>query len=165
VFRCTLFLGMLLLSPVACGERQLDVLSTLRGRCAGTWEVVPEHVGRVQGFQPPRGRLVLELRELQPLGEAIVPGKTYAQGTLRIGETSCECALEFRLRRDGRSGTYLRYVSTVTSPFGPGGDESGFYLDLVTDGEPAGDWLQVDFERDGEPRKGAAPHLTYVRAP
>lgn|GEM_PF-6452008 len=163
--RCTLVLGFVLLSLVACGERHRDFLSTLSGRCAGTWVVAPEHALQVTAFQPPRDRLVIEFCELHPLGEALVPGKSYGRGTVTIGDASNDCALEFRTRAAGGAGIYLRYVSSSTAPFGLGGDSGGFFLDLMTDGNARLDWLLVDFRRDGEAKPGDEAWVRYTREP
>ncbi len=165
VSRSTLAVGLSLLTLVACAERRRDVVSTLQGRCAGVWAVAPEHAMRALAWDPPRDRLVISLTELWPLGESLVPGKSYARGTIAFGDKATDCSLEFRTRRGGDAGSYVRYISPTAAPFGIGGDGCGFYLDLMTDGDRRQDWLMVDFRRDDEPRPNGETWLRYLREP
>ncbi len=159
-----LLLQVALFALTGCDEHAPDLIATLKGRCEGRWVVVDADRARLPLCDVPRDRLAIELASRAPLGDTLVPGETYAIGTLAWGDRASAFALDYPLGSRDLCCAYARYVSREVAPFGRL-DGAGFNLLLLTAGGRDDDLLCVDFQRTAPVSGGLEHMLRFERDP
>jgi len=140
-----------------------DLISTLKGRCEGNWVVLESDRPRLPAGEVPRDRLSISIDTRAPLGDALVPGESYARGTLAWGDRSSPFVLEYPLGSRGMGCAQVRYMHRDVAPFGLP-DSGGFNLLLLTGGGRNDDLLCVEFQREAPVAGGTEHMLRFARA-